>query len=49
VARTGLIGFILAVGLIMTGSLIPSIIAHTLANMLGAAIRKPMAPQPAAL
>ena len=48
VFRTGVIGFVFAVGLIMTGSLIPSIIAHTLANMLGAAFRKPAAPQPAA-
>ena len=48
VLRTSLIGFIFAVGLIMTGSLIPSIIAHTLANMLGVIFRKPVAPQPAA-
>jgi len=47
VLRTGLIGFIFAVGLIVTGSLIPSIIAHTLANMLGVVFRKPVAAQPA--
>jgi len=48
VVRTGLIGLIFAVSVIMTGSLIPSIIAHTLANMLGVVFRKPMVPEPAA-
>lgn len=49
VLRTGVIGMILAAGVVVTGSLIPSIIAHTLGNMLSAVIRKPMAPQPASL
>lgn len=48
VVRTGMIGLVFATGLIMTGSLIPSIIAHTLANMLGVVFRKPIAPRPAA-
>lgn len=35
VARTGVIGFIFAAGVIVTGSLIPSMIAHMLADMFG--------------
>lgn len=38
-ARTGLIGLALAAGVILTGSLIPSIIAHFFANLLGASFR----------
>jgi membrane protease YdiL (CAAX protease family) len=48
VARTGVIGFVFAVGVIMTGSLIPSIIAHTLANMIGVIFSNPALRQPAA-
>lgn len=35
VARTGVIGFIFASGVVVTGSLVPSMIAHTLADMFG--------------
>lgn len=39
VVRTGAVGFVFAAGVVMTGSLIPSIIAHTLVNMLGVSFR----------
>jgi len=34
---------------VLTGALIPSILAHTLGNMLSATRRKPDVPQPASL
>lgn len=37
--RTGLIGFVFAVGVLLTGSLVPSIVAHFLANVMGASFR----------
>lgn len=46
VLRTSVIGFVFALGVIMTGSLLPSIFAHTMANMLGVVFRKPV-PRPA--
>ncbi len=46
ILRTALIGFAFAIGVIETGSLVPSILAHTLANMVGAT-RRPRVPAPA--
>jgi membrane protease YdiL (CAAX protease family) len=37
VLRTGAIGFVFALGVLLTGSLVPSMIAHTSGNVLGAA------------
>lgn len=37
--RTGLIGLVFAVGVIATGSLVPSILAHVLANLGGTILR----------
>ena len=37
--RTGVIGFVLAAGVLLTGSLVPSIVAHFVANVLGASFR----------
>lgn len=39
IVRTGLIGMIFAVGVILTGSLVPSILAHFLANVSGTILR----------
>ncbi len=39
ILRTGLIGMIFAAGVILTGSLVPSILAHFLANVSGTILR----------
>lgn len=39
IVRTGLIGMVFAVGVILTGSLVPSMIAHLLANVAGTIFR----------
>jgi membrane protease YdiL (CAAX protease family) len=39
ILRTGLIGMVFAAGVILTGSLVPSILAHFLANLAGTILR----------